>query len=243
MKRTYFFWILALLPLVITAQTAPQPVPGDFAVRPLEELMVDALAFSPALKSQAINIENAYLKTKLLNKEWSNYLSALGSFQVGNMQFLDQLQTEGPNGQPGIQNLTITRENLFYGVGAQVRIPLSDFVTKNDRREIALNLLEQEKHNMQDRQLRIRELVIRQYQALQLAVEVVEIKAKEADFHAITADLAEEYFRQGDMPLNEYTTAVSGRHRAEEALAQAKAEATLSFMVLREIVGTEIGKY
>lgn len=214
----------------------PSEESDPFAVRPLEELIADALVHAPLLKVQELNVDNVYHKIKLLEKEWSQYLNFIGSFQMGNIRFLDILDSDS-----GGENRTITRENTFYGLGLQLRLPLYDFVTRGDRRALLQNQLEQEKWAKQDRELQIRELVIRQYEELQLAVRILEIKAKDLDFHSLTSQMAEKHFREGAMKLSEYTEAVNERNRAEEGLVQAKSKATVAFQILRELVGKEIG--
>jgi outer membrane protein TolC len=212
-------------------RTADRPL----AVRPLEELIDDALKYAPLLKVQEFNVDNAYLKLKMLNKEWSNYFNSIGSFQLGNIRYLDNLESAS-----GGDVRTITRENTFYGIGMQVRLPLSDFITRNDRRTLLHNQLEQEKLMWQEQQIKIRELVIRHYQELQLRLNMIAIKSKNLDFHTVAAEMAEKYFREGGLSLDEYTRAASARNQAEEALALARAEATVAFQLLREIVGTDI---
>ncbi|MEN0002963.1 MAG: TolC family protein [Bacteroidota bacterium] len=188
------------LPGTIEPKSATEP----FAVRPLKELMADAMENAPLLKVQDLNVENIYHKIKLLEKEWSQYFNLIGSVQVGNITFLDDLESNN-----GDEVRTVTRENYFYGLGFQIRIPLSDFITRNDRRAILQNQMEQEKLVREDRTLKLRELVLRQYQDLQLAVEILKVRTKEFDFHTLTADMAEKKFQDGTLALQEYTTAVS----------------------------------
>lgn len=237
--------LMGLLPLGAGLKAQSESIPatledrnveeGSFAVRPLEELIGDALLHAPLLKMQEYNVENAYLKLKLLDKEWASYFNSIGSFQLGNIRYLDNLDS-GSGGDVR----TITRENTFYGIGIQVRLPLSDFITRNDRRTVLHNQLEQEKLMSQEQQLRIRELVIRQYQDLQLALSMIGIKSQNMDFHSVAAEIAEKYFKEGNLSLEEYTRAAGARNQAEEALARSKSEAAVAFQLLRETVGTDI---
>ncbi|MCO6478178.1 MAG: TolC family protein [Phaeodactylibacter sp.] len=231
---------IMLLAAGLSAQdeNAPAGFPKEespFSVRPLEELIADALQHAPLLKMQDYNVENAYLKVKLLDKEWSSYFNTIGSFQVGNIRYMDNLESDN-----GGDIRTITRENTFYGIGIQARLPLSDLLTRNDRRTLLHNQLEQEKLMRQEQQLKVREMVIRHYQELKLKLRMIEIKSQNLDFHSVAAEMAEKYFREGTLSLEEYTRAASARNQAEEALARAGAEAEVAFQLLREIVGTDI---
>ncbi|RME95898.1 MAG: hypothetical protein D6772_12605 [Bacteroidetes bacterium] len=212
-------------------------VPGQdaFSVRPLDELLADALAYSPVLKAQEIDVAQLQVELDLLKEEWSNYVALSGTFQVGNLQFIDNLS--GPNA-PLVQN--VSRENMLAVAGLTIRLPLSDFVTRAERRKIIELEVEQERLNLQQRQLEIRELVIRNYHALQSAVRVLEIRTRDLNFHTANTEKAERFFREGSISLEEYTNAYSKRNEAEVRLEEAKVEAQLSYLLLRELVGKEI---
>lgn len=242
--RLFALLVIVLPPAACLLAQAEGPAPGPegegrsgelSSVRPLEELIGEALRHSPLLKMQDYNVENAYLKLKLLDKEWSSYFNSIGSFQVGNIRYLDNLESAN-----GGDVRTITRENTFYGIGIQARLPLSDLITRNDRRKLLQNQLEQEKLMRQDQQIKIRELVITQYQELQLRLSMIGIRSRNLDFHTVAAEMAEKYFKEGNLSLEEYTRAAGAQNQAEEALAQAKAEAALAFQLLRELVGADI---
>jgi outer membrane protein TolC len=113
-------------------------------------------------------------------------------------------------------------------------------MTKSDRRALLENQLEQEKLVVEDRQLRIRELVIRQYYELQLKIKLINVRSKDLDFHKIAAESAEKYFREGNMTLEEYTTAISLRNKAEASLEETKMASRLAYQLLKETVGRDI---
>lgn len=208
---------------------------GVLAVRPLEDLISDAMTQSPTLKVQALNVDNISHKMRIMDREWTNYLSAIATGQVGNLRFFDNLESTTTT-----DFRTITRENTFYSVGIHLRVPLGDFMTKSDRRALLENQLEQEKLVVEDRQHRIRELVIRQYYELQLKVKLITVRSKDLDFHKIAAESAEKYFREGNMTLEEYTDAISLRNKAEASLEETKMAAQLAYQLLRETVGRDI---
>lgn len=238
--------LLFLFPLLVFSQEQEAPVrttakveevaePELLAVRPLDELIQDALVHAPLLKVQALNVDNAYHKAKLIDKEWSNYFNAIGSAQLGNIRYLDNLESDS-----GADIRTITRENVFYGIGVQLRLPLNDFMTRNDRKAILQNQLEQEKLLRQEREIKVRELVIRQYHELQLKLKLITLRTRELEAQNIAVEMAERYFREGNLSLHEYTAAASQRNLAEEALAGAQTEALISYQLLRELVGKDI---
>lgn len=206
-----------------------------FAVRPLEDLIADALEKSPLIQVQALNVDNVSHKIRILEREWTNYIAAIGTAQVGNIRFIDNLQSVND-----IDFRTITRENTFYSIGLHFRLPLGDFMTKSDRKALLTNQLKQEKLVQADREMRLRELVIRQYHELQLKVKLIEVRSKDLDFHKVSAESAEKYFREGNMTIEEYTDAISLRNKAEAILEETKMGARLAFQILQETVGKDI---
>lgn len=206
-----------------------------FQVRPLDALMADALIFSPAQKVQELNVRKVMEEISLLKKEWSDYFALSGSFQAGNVQFIDNLSG---GSVPDVR--TVTRENIFLVGGLSLRIPLNDFVTKQERRNLLIHELEQEKYRLQENEMKVRELVIRQYQDLQRAIRILEIRARDLNAHQVAAEMAERYFREGSMPLDEYTEAINKRNEAEIRQENATMDAQLAFLLLRELVGTNI---
>jgi len=100
--------------------------------------------------------------------------------------------------------------------------------------------MERQKLEGQQTELEIREMVINQYQGLQLSIKEMEIKTRNLEFHRASAQLAEKYFREGNLDLDKYTQTVGQRNQAELELEEAKAQAQLSYLILRELVGMPI---
>lgn len=232
--------LVCLIPLRISCQSTDSTLAANLLlpeVRPLDELIADALRFSPLLKAQALSVDNLGHKINLLDKEWSNYLAGVGTFQVGNIRYIDNVASGGVTDPQ-----TISRENTFYSFGVHARLPLGDFLTKNDRKAILENQLQQEKLFLQDRELQIRELVIRQYQELELAIRILTIKQKDLDFLDVSVQWAEKQFTESNISLEEYTLSVTRRNMAEQSLEEAKTRAELAWQLLRELVGADIDR-
>lgn len=234
-RKFLLCWLLLLLVPRLQAQDGPE-LPNDMLeLRSLDELMASALQHSPLLKVQALNVDNAWRELQIIKKEWSKYLAGVATVQLGNIQALG-------NAEGGVSPNFITQNNLFYGAGLQFRLSANDLLTQKDRRAILSNELEQEKLLLQDREMQIRELVIRQYQEVKYQFSTIRVRAKELDLQELSLELAEQYFRTGALSLEEYTTVGSKRNSAEEALLQAQSEAQVAFRLLRELVGTDISR-
>lgn len=235
--KTWLYLLLSCAALHWAAPAAAQP--GDpaalpdniLALKPLEALVSQATQYSPLLKVQQLNADNAQYELNLLKKEWAKYIAGIATVQAGNLQSGTDI-----GGSPNI----VTQENIFYGIGVQFRLPLSEFITRRERRGILTNKLQQEQLLVQDRQIQIRELVIRQYEELGLRLSLIGVKVKELDFQQVALGLAEQYFRNGNLSLDEYTLIGTKRNRAEQELIEARANARLSFFLLRELVGGDV---
>lgn len=210
--------------------------PTAIQLRPLDDLLAAAQAHSPLLQLQQLDADLLRSDLILLKKEWSNYVALSASFQVGNVQFIDNLS--GSGGTPDVR--TVTRENVFAVAGVTVRLPLSDFITKSERRQQLEIKLEQQRLSQQQKTFELRQVVIRQYNDLQRALRVLDIRNRDLNFHVLASETAERYFREGGIKIDEYTTAYSKRNEAEIRLAEAQLDAQLLYLLLSEVVGTDI---
>lgn len=206
-----------------------------FELRPLDALLADAETYSPVLQLEQINAELLYSDLRLLKKEWANYFAASASYQVGNVQFIDNLSS---GSTPDVR--TVTRENVFAVAGISVRVPLSDFLTKNERRRQLELRLDQQRFNLQQKTFELRQLIIRQYNDLQRALRILEIRNRDLRFHTMATETAERYFREGRLELDEYTDTYNKSNEAEIRLTEAQLDAQLLYLLLKELVGTEI---
>ncbi len=204
-------------------------------LRPLDDLLTDAEQHSPALQLERLDAELLYSDLRILKKEWANYVALSGSFQVGNVQFIDNLS--GGN-TPDVR--TVTRENIFAVAGIGLRLPLNDFLTKAERRRQLEIKLDQERLSLQQQAFELRQLVIRQYNDLQRALRITDIRSRDLNFQDLASETAERSFREGTMDLATYTDTFSKRNEAEIRLEEAKLDAQLLYLLLRELVGAEI---
>lgn len=230
------FFLVTSLMTTVNAQRNNIALVESIVLRPLDDLLADAVLYSPILKVQNLNVDLLYSDLKLLKKEWGNYVTLSGSFQVGNVQFIDNLNST--SGEPNIQ--TVTRENIFAVAGLTLRFPLIDFLTKRERVGQIRMQIDQQKFTLQQKELDIRQLVIRQYNDIQRSLKLVEIRIQDLDFHTVTTEMAERYFREGNMELDEYTNAFNKKNEAAIQLEEVKLDAQLSLLLLRELVGKEI---
>lgn len=232
-----FFLFFSLSNLaILNAQTNSTPQVESILLRPLNDLLDDAIIYSPILKVQSLNVDLLYSDLKVLKKEWANNITLSGSAQVGNVQFIDNLNSG--SGEPDVR--TISRENIFGVLGLTVRFPLGDFLTKRERQRQIKMKIDQQKLTLEQKKIDIRQLVIRQYNDIQRSIKQVEIRTQDLDFHTVTTEMAERYFREGNMSLDDYTSAFSKNNEARIRLEEAKLDAQLSLLLLRELVGKEI---
>ncbi len=208
-------------------------------LRPLEELLEDALRNSPLLKSQKINVDNLGEQLKMERRNWANFVGLDASYQYGNGAWVGDI--EGGAGGPATVFRT-NRENSFYRVGVGLRLPLGEFVTRGARTQLLKNQMEQEKYNRQEIEMGIRERVIQEYQNFKLQIRLMEVKSEELEFHRVAVKLAEQYFREGALNVEEFSSTFRERSRAEAELEKAKVQARLSYLLLKELVGVEIRK-
>ena len=71
---------------------------------------------------------------------------------------------------------------------------------------------------------------------------MLQIKSNEVESLRLVSKVAEQYLREGNIEINEYSSAVSKLSKAEHEFVSIKHEARLSYLALLEIVGQPISK-
>lgn len=206
-------------------------------IRPLEDLIAEALQKSPLLKIQNVKIEKKMNETKLVRRKWADYVAINGNYQFGNSLILDAVQTGTITDAS-----TTDRSNVFFNLGASLRLPFGDVWSRGTRLKVAEQEVEIERLTHQELELQIREAVISTYMQLQTSLNIMRVKSKEIENRKITLETAEKYFRDGTLPLAEYNEAVARLTSLEEAYEQGKGDVMLHYWALKELTGTNINE-
>lgn len=127
-----------------------------------------------------------------------------------------------------------------YSTGIGLTIPFDRVATQGNLVKRAKLNLERNKSLRQERENQIRQQIVQAYQSLLLAKKLLTIRQEASVTLQTSYRLAEKQFRQGQMPLSDFSAASSQLTEVAVAEASARSLYETSFMLLEEIVGTKI---
>jgi outer membrane protein TolC len=208
----------------------------SFELPPLSILIDSAVKNYPLLKVryQAIEAKQANLKSQEIS--WVKNFGIQSDIRYGTFDIFSTTTAEGQN-----PSMLATQNNqMNYGVGAFLKIPIYEIVNRKHQILLAKSELEQAQ-TMADAQLsELRQLVIRQYNEVLLKQKLLMIQSKKFSNARINMDMVEAQFRNGKIPVDEYVRILDMASGSEANYESSKSEFTVSFMILEEIVGYNI---
>ena len=200
-------------------------------IEPLDTLIKSALLNAPTLKVHDKIIEIKATERQLKKKQFLDRISVGGAALFGTGTIYDAW-TDGQNPS----DFTTFRRNLAYNAGLNIRFTAGDIVNGKERRQLAKLELERSILERKTTEQVIREEVIRRYEDLLFCVEMIDIKASNLEAMRLSLEVAEEYFKAGNLQVDVYSTALAKKIKAEEEFEAAKAKARYCKRILDEIV-------
>ena len=234
--------LLALHTSMALAQTKPTPPspPNDNWQTVFFESPATAL---PLLTAAAIR-HSAQLKAMELDKAINEQdlritkKNILGSFALGsNLTYGNLAGVSAANGN-GV--LFPTNNSFRHSTGVNFSLPLDNIVSRGNqikRQELTnqrAEVLRQEQENQ------LRQQLIPLYQNVLLAKRMLTLRQESAVTAQTSFKLAERQFRQGQLPLTEFSEATNHSTEAAVSEAAARSQYDTAFMVLEEVVGAKI---
>ena len=142
----------------------------------------------------------------------------------------------------GIDNSAITTisEQVNYGIGLYIQLPFFDIFNTNNQTKRAKVQVAQAQSLVEDQQLIIRELVIRQYEDLQLKFELLKIHSTNYGNAKVNMEMVEKEFRNGQVIVYEYVRLGDITARIQTDYEKAKSDFLLAKQVLENTSGISI---
>lgn len=206
-------------------------------LKPVEELINIALQHSPMLNVNSVTAEEMYHAWQVQKKSWTDLVGVSGAVIYGNGSVFD-----ANNDGVTTQYFTTDRKNINFNVSLNVRLTGGDLFNRNEKTEIKRLEYEKVKEERKEIENAIREVVITRYRNLQLAIKLVSLKAEGLENQRIALEVAEEYFKKGNLAVSEYSTILAKTTSAEEEYEVAKNKSIECYMLLKEVVGGPIDK-
>lgn len=207
-------------------------------LRPVEELMAVAVEKSSSIKALGIAQQQTDQEIAMKRKKWLQHLSLAAGVNYGNGIMSDQLIGD----QSGTRVTYLTRQNVTYNVGLNLRLPFTEVSSRKN--EIKIQQLEIEKldYEQESHEELIRKEIVKLYSDLKHFIASIEIQSEVVETNEMALTVAEGYFKSGKLPLEQYRMAIESNYSAKLEFEKAKNEAWLAYNTLKTIVGEDILK-
>lgn len=246
--------VLILLGFTISAASAlgqdptdPQLLPGSLPkgtlgdeftrnVPPLSMLIDSAMINSPLLLYTADEIKIKERERLSARREWTENIGVESSFKYG--MFDNFYVTENPAEALNDSYLS-TSEQFRYSAGVTVRLPIFDIYDRRNQLKIAELRIRQSKRQLEETQNEIKTMVIGYYHEMISKHNILMIRNQEYLSTELQLQMAENQFKNGEIPLSDLTRYKSTHIKSMIDLETAKSEFLTSYMILREVTGVK----
>lgn len=227
-----------MAPAIVFGQELQQDDLAMEKVKPLHELMNLAVANMAALGTLNTSQEIYREETKVTKKKWLRHLALTAGVNYGNGIVSDQLT----NGGTDNRITYLTRQNITYNLGVNIRLPFSEVSSRKN--EIRIKQLEIDRlEGLKNERIEfIRKEVIRFYKDLKSCLKSMELQAEVVEANEIALKVAENFFKAGKLSMEQYRMAVDSHYTSRLEYEKSKNEAWYCVRTLKELVGQNILK-
>ena len=207
-------------------------------IPPLNTLIDSAIQNNPLVSFRDLQIIVNRCK---LNAEQSNWMRNLGvqtDVRYGTFNIFSTNTAEGKT-----PDLTATQnEQMNYGVGVYLKFPIQDFVNRKNQINMAKAEISQAESMAQSQRKEVRQLVITQYNDLILKKKLLGIRSRYLETTKISMEMADKEFRNGIIPISEFTRISEISVRSESDFETARIDFITAYLILEEIVGMKFNQ-
>jgi len=204
---------------------------------PLEALIDSAMTHNPLIRMKDLDIEIDKYKLQADRVDW---VKNLGLQANGGYGTLNNLSTNTNAGGTNPTLLATTTNQLNYGVGAFVKLPLFDILSRKNQMRIDKISIEQAQNFSRAQRNDLRQSIIKQYNDLILKHRILKIKAKYAETSKITMQMGEKDFLNGIINVNQYSSILGSFTSTEAEVESAKMDFRTAYMIFEEIIGFKL---
>lgn len=209
----------------------------EILLPPLEDLIEAAIKHNPTVEFSRLGVE---LKESLVNSErnyWTRNFGLQADASYGNLNNSSySVDAEDAN----LNSISTTQWN--YGAGIYLKFPVFDIVNRKSLIKQAQIEVDQAKSIEERMKNEIRQLVIKQYQAVILKQKLLSIKSQNLGNARVNMQMVEKEFRNGIIAVLEYSRVSDLTTKVEVEYETAKSDFFLAKKLLENTVGFTIGK-
>ncbi len=233
--RKYWFMMLLMTSLGVTAQQPASVADPHIDIPPLAVLIDSALVHSPLLKKYDVNLSIKDITLDLQRMQWMDYLYVEGNTRYG---VYDQVYFQGLYDQEELPvGFVNQREQTWYYAGVSLKLPLTTFIGQRKRLQqtrIAFDMIAWEREVAAEE---IQKAVIQAYYELLFREESMKT------FFGIYQDLKIAYIdsnnrlQEQKIGFNDFAIISSTYGKAKNDYDLARSEFLTSLSLLRFMTG------
>jgi outer membrane protein TolC len=196
---------------------------SEFRLPPVSRLQELAVANSSLLKRETASVNKYGAELSRQSKEWMRGVTFEGASQYGS--YGDQ---------------TVNQLYLGNRVGLSIKISLYDFLASGNTTDMYKFQMEETERNREAIEKEIRLSVISRYNAVMLAYNSLRLTAEGEETAHANAQIAEQEFKRGEVPLSEYSRVVQIATEAALKAESARSSYREQYALLQEFVGVNL---
>lgn len=198
---------------------------------PLGNLIDLAIQNSPLLKYNDNIIDQGEREIKLEKRNWHDRISILGNYSQGDQALLIGSQSGGGFGGNALNG---------WRLAANVNVPLSTVTTRKLRIQIAELQVDAARNQKEEIERQVKNQVILEYYQLVSAYRIMKIKSGARESAVLQRTLAETYFSEGSISLEDYSNVDQIGANVEVDYEMAKSEYLAKYRQFEQLLGVSL---
>ena len=213
--------------------TNAQAADTTFFLPPLAVLIDSAIENSAMFRYYEQGAQAKKYNLSNEKRAWTRNFGLQADVRYGTF---DNFSTNTSEGQsPALYATSTTQTN--YGIGAYVKLPISDFLGRKNKVMLAKTEVDQAETMAEVQRDQIRQTVIKQYNDLLMKRTLLKIKARNLESSRTNLLLADKEFKNGVISLGTYSGLSEAASNSEINFEQAKVDFKTAYMLLEELAG------
>jgi outer membrane protein TolC len=203
---------------------------------PLSVVIDSAYSHDASLKGKQLEVDLQKFNLRISKNYWTRNIGVSTDIRYGTFDHFNTSYNE--LGAP--TNSTMSSTETRYGVGAYMKFPLQDLVSRGSEKKVRRMEIQKAEQVVEMRHEEIRQLVIGLYNDLVLKQRIFKIKIKQYETAHINMQMAEKEFVNGVIAISEYSRLTQITSGAEIDFENSRMELINAVMILEEITGIKL---
>jgi len=211
----------------------PKSTDFNIEIPPLSLLIDSAYAHNAFVEYRDLDVQVQQRNLKTDRTYWLRNIGLQTDVRYGSF---DHFTTNSVEGEVPT-NVTLTSNEIRYGVGAYIKLPLSDAVNHRNQDKIGKLEIAKAERMAEIQREQVRQLVIRQYNDLLLKMRLFKIRVRELETARINQQMADKEFVNGVIQMTEFARISGITTGIESNYEITRTDVITDLMILEDMTG------